>query len=193
MSTSIAALYTAHHTALIRMLTRVVGDADTAEDVYQDAFVAALGAAPDPGSGADLVPWLYQKAQQLGQEARYNRREPHLVPLSACRRVEAPTQWVGETAPEATILGDLRPCWRAALILQALGYTRADTAVFLCCTAKDVRNYLASARRFLGVYGIVAPGRGRPPGALLATLPRHAQHSEYGVTPLKEACTGAAQ
>ncbi len=80
MSTRIAALYTAHQAALLRMLTGVVGDLATAEAACQDAFVVALPAAPDSGSSADLVPWLYPKAQQRGQEALAARRAMHQVP-----------------------------------------------------------------------------------------------------------------
>lgn len=204
---SIAALYVAHQAGLLRMLTGVVGDVATAEDVCQDAFVAVLCHESEPDS-TDLVAWLYHTAQQLGLEARDSCRALHQVSLTGCRHLAAPPVGVSESSPEAAILRDLPVCWRAALLLQALGYTRADTAVFLCCTVTDVRNYLDLARRFLWVYGSVAPRRGRPPGKQIASalVPRGAEARESpptqclparpgddATTALKEVWIGIAQ
>ena len=129
MAMDIAALYAAHCTALVRMLTAVVGDVETAEDVCQDVFVFAL-------SGDDPILWLYYTARQLAQQAL----------LSACQPVDDPTDRAWTHSQEAAVLHGLPEPWRAALILRVLGFSRADAAFVLRCTTDNVRVYLFSAR-----------------------------------------------
>jgi len=162
MAMVIAALYAAHRTALVRMLTAVVGDVETAEDVCQDVFVFALSGDNDPSRGDDPVLWLYYTARQLAQQALYHRQRSRQALLSACQLVDDPTDRALDTLPGAAVLHGLPEPWRAALILRVLGFSREDAALVLRCTADNVRVYLFSARRMLQTYASVVTRRGRP-------------------------------
>ena len=99
MAMVIAALYAAHRTALVRMLTAVVGDVETAEDVCQDVFVFALSGDNDPSRGDDPVLWLYYTARQLAQQALYHRQRSRQALLSAYQLVDDPTDRALDTLP----------------------------------------------------------------------------------------------
>jgi DNA-directed RNA polymerase specialized sigma24 family protein len=47
-----------HHAPLLRYATRLVGDADRAQDIVQDTFVRLMAQPPDTVDG-HLVEWLY--------------------------------------------------------------------------------------------------------------------------------------
>jgi DNA-directed RNA polymerase specialized sigma24 family protein len=159
----ITALYTTHRAALVQMVTAVTGDADMAEDVCQDAFVGMLSGENDSSCRDDVVRWLYHMARHLGEQALRGRREARQAPLSACLPTDDPAERWTDPPPEAALLDDLPACWRVALVLQILGFSRLETAFVLRCTADDVRVYIFSARRMLRAHAPVAAQRGRPP------------------------------
>lgn len=158
MAMDIAALYAAHRTALVQMLTTVVGDVETAEDVCQDVFVFALSGDNDPSRGDDPVLWLYYTARLLARQTLYHRQRSRQALLSACQLVDDPTDRALEHSQEAAVLHGLPEPWRAALILRVLGFSWADAAFVLRCTADNVRVYLFSARRMLQTYAPVVSG-----------------------------------
>lgn len=55
----VLALLDAHEQALMRYACRLLGDADTARDAVQHAFVKLCGESPDT-LGARAVPWLFR-------------------------------------------------------------------------------------------------------------------------------------
>jgi DNA-directed RNA polymerase specialized sigma24 family protein len=163
LAASLSALYTTHRAALVRMVLAMIGDADMAEDVCQDAFVAVLSGERGPAHGDDPVRHLYHTARCLGEQALRGRHEARLAPLSACPFANDPAERWTNPPFQAALLDDLPACWRIALMLQTLGFSRIETAFVLRCTANDVRVYVYSARRMLRTRAPVATPRGRPP------------------------------
>lgn len=59
-----AALYEAQRRALVRLLARLTGDRQAAEDIAQDAYIRTAAAA-EAGGVTHLQPFLYQTARNL--------------------------------------------------------------------------------------------------------------------------------
>ncbi|MEZ4663842.1 MAG: RNA polymerase sigma factor [Caldilineaceae bacterium] len=144
------ALVRAHQEALFRMAYLLLGDADEAEDVAQEAFIRALRALDSVKEGHPLRPWLLQIAKNLAR----NRRR------SARRYVAALRRWWTEqpppTAPPSPEGADAELLWRAIRRLsiadQEILYLRyflempvAETAAVLEVAEGTVKSRLARA------------------------------------------------
>jgi RNA polymerase sigma-70 factor (ECF subfamily) len=79
-----------HHAPLLRYATRLVGDADRAQDIVQDTFVRLMAQPPDTVDG-HLVEWLYTVCRHravdvLRQEGRMKSLDtlpPDALPTAA--------------------------------------------------------------------------------------------------------------
>jgi RNA polymerase sigma-70 factor (ECF subfamily) len=59
------ALFAAHQAGLLRYLTRVVGQRETARDLTQDVFVKVAGSAVLPGSDGERRAWIFRIARNV--------------------------------------------------------------------------------------------------------------------------------
>lgn len=143
-----------HQTKLARYLRRMVGDAEVAVDLAQDAFLAAyrmLRADPE----RPLTPgWLYKTATNLA--ISYLRRqklirwspidsERHGIDLRSDERSAA-------SVDLQTALGKLAPEQAACVMLTTYaGYTSFEAADILGISADAVRQRVCRAMRTLRV------------------------------------------
>ena len=63
-----------HQEALFRMAYLLLGDADEAQDVAQEAFIRAYDALDSVKAGHPLRPWLLQIAKNLARNRRRSAR-----------------------------------------------------------------------------------------------------------------------
>src|SRR5574338_918981 len=102
-----------HYAGLVRRLTLVVGDRETALDVAQDAYLRAFRAW-DRFDGADIRAWL----RTIGLRLAFNERDRRRRFLTLLRRRPVRQPWVDpEDAGLAEALAGLRREHRAALLL----------------------------------------------------------------------------
>lgn len=146
-------LFATYHPALVRYLTRRLGDRDWAEDIAQETFVRALRQEQIVNERS----WLFAVASNLVRdEARKDiRRREHLALLAAEARdahVEGPDV-VLERALEA---GDARRALdalaerdRPALLLREEGLDYPEIAGILGIAVGSVGTTLSRARRRL--------------------------------------------
>lgn len=133
----------AHYPGLVRRLTAVLGEPESARDIAQEAYLRAYRSW-SRFDGRDPRAWLHTIALRLAFNERDRRR-----------------RWVGMPGPraEATAfihrddldlhraLGDLRREHRAALLLSVVdGYTQAEIAEMLGAPAGTVASWLSRAK-----------------------------------------------
>lgn len=148
-----AVLVQQHQEALFRLAYLMLGDADEAADVAQDAFIRAFHALPRFDATRPLRPWLLQIAKNLA----HNRRRSVRRYLAAIGRwwQASPSQVEGPTA--ATVrTQEAQELWQAVQQLpmsdQAVIYLRyflelsvADTATALGVAEGTVKSRLSRA------------------------------------------------
>jgi RNA polymerase sigma-70 factor (ECF subfamily) len=142
------------HTPLVfRLLTRMLGDRATAEDVLQESFVRAWRALPSFRGDAQFSTWLYRIAVNEGKRflARESRRE--VLPLEDVLR-DVPD--LGAQTPELAEAGELKAqlerliaelpaTYRVAVVLRDVeGLTNEEAAELLDL---DVRNFKSRLHR----------------------------------------------
>jgi RNA polymerase sigma-70 factor (ECF subfamily) len=105
------ALVTAHQEAIFRLAYLLLGDADAAADVAQDAFVRAFRALDRFDPARPLRPWLLRITANV---ARNHRR-------SLGRYWAAVRRWIEAAPPPVTALGDRTAQeWEARTLWQAV-------------------------------------------------------------------------
>jgi len=128
---ALAELYAAHWPDAHRAAYLVVHDAGAAEDIAQDAFLAAVGALDRFDRRRPFGPWLHRIV--INRAIDWGRRE-------ALRRNAAdPDELPGATAPTEAIGGELMPALaklppeqRAVVVLRhLLEYTPGEIARML--------------------------------------------------------------
>jgi RNA polymerase sigma-70 factor (ECF subfamily) len=131
-----------HYAPLIRRLVLVLGDPHDAEDIAQDAYLAAFRGW-DRFDGTDVRAWLYT----IGLRLAFNHRRGRRRWLAAIGRVE-PRAWADPSDPDlwaALATLDVRP--RSALLLNILdGYTQAEVAVMLDAPEGTVASWISRGR-----------------------------------------------
>jgi RNA polymerase sigma factor (sigma-70 family) len=86
-----------HYPAVVRIALGVVGDAQAAQDVAQDVFIAALRRFPDPGASGHAAAWVRAAAAHTGLNAiRGERRRDRRQQLSGIE--------VAPAGPEEAVL-----------------------------------------------------------------------------------------
>lgn len=119
-----AAIITAHESALLRYVARLVNDAHAAQDVVQETFIKLFRAWRDDARPTEnLRPWLYRVAHNAAID--HIRRESRLHHLHEQEALEhaAPDPADSEDPPERAriVLGHLRrldPAERQVLLLR---------------------------------------------------------------------------
>ena len=146
-------LFRTYNAALVRYLTRRLGDRDWAEDIAQETFVRALRQE----HLVDERSWLFAVATNLVRdEARKDlRRRKHLTLLAAEQReahVEAPDvalERALDAADARRALDALAERDRQALLLKEEGLDYAEIAEILGIAVGSVGTTLSRARRRL--------------------------------------------
>ena len=77
------ALIERHHDDLIRFLTRLMGDRQAAEDVFQEAFLQVHVSADTFDTSRRFKPWLFTIAANKGRDLLRKRSRRQTVDLSA--------------------------------------------------------------------------------------------------------------
>jgi RNA polymerase sigma-70 factor, ECF subfamily len=146
-------LFRTYNAALVRYLTRRLGDRDWAEEVAQETFVRALRQETITNERA----WLFAVATNLVRdEARKDaRRRRHLALLAEQERhsVQEPEQTTLEKAQEAAFarkaVDALAERDRLALLMKEEGLDYAEIAEALNLSPGSVGTTLSRARRRL--------------------------------------------
>jgi len=141
---ALAELFDRHWPALHRAAWLVCHDAQAAEDIAQEAFVAALARLDRFDRRRPLGPWLHRIA--------VNRAIDHVRARAARREVAAPSQHDTE-APAGgrrdelvDALGALPPDQRAVVVLRhLLGYAPGEIAAMLALPRGTVNSRLRRA------------------------------------------------
>ncbi|MGZ6272982.1 MAG: RNA polymerase sigma factor [Candidatus Limnocylindrales bacterium] len=133
------------YAALVRRLTVVLGDADEAADVAQDAYLQAFRAW-SRFDGSDVRAWLYTIALRLA----FNQLRRRKRWLAAIRRIE-PKPWHDPVDPDLwAALAVLDPRMRGALLLNVVdGYTQTEIGEMLGVPAGTVSSWIARGRASL--------------------------------------------
>jgi len=130
------------YAGLVRRLVVVLGDADEAQDVAQDAYLQAFRAW-ERFDGSDVRAWLYTIALRLAFNQLRRRRRW----LAAIRRIE-PKPWHDPVDPDLwAALEDLDPQSRSALLLNVVdGYTQTEIAEMLSVPVGTVSSWISRGR-----------------------------------------------
>jgi RNA polymerase sigma-70 factor (ECF subfamily) len=141
----VEALFARYRTPIYRFLLRLVGDGPAAEDLTQEVFVRALGAAYEPSERERG--WLFQIARNLARD--YGRRLVH-------RRPEPPGAEPSVFVDRAVVLTvrsaitRLPDADREMFLMREVGGLTYDEIAVACETTPDaVRNRLHRARMAL--------------------------------------------
>jgi RNA polymerase sigma-70 factor (ECF subfamily) len=146
-------LFREYHAALVRFLTRQLGDRDRAEELAQETFLRALRQESLTNERA----WLFTVANNLVRDdaRRDSRRRHHLQLLQAeerARELETTPQPM-ERAEDAAVarraLGMLAERDRQALLMREEGLDYHEIAEALSLSAGSIGTTLARARRRL--------------------------------------------
>lgn len=147
----------AHLDALYRFARRLTGDDAGAEDLVQETFTRALGAADRFEPGTDLRAWLFRILRNLNLDAR--RRERRHPTVAA-----APLEEIAGAAPAEDEAEGLRRIaardleralaalpeeWRTLVLLRLEGLGDRELAEVMGCPAGTVKSRLARARAAL--------------------------------------------
>ncbi len=133
----------------------VVGTAEDAEDVSQDAFVAALRGLDELAPGARFAPWLFAVVRNRALDVRRRQMvragEPLVEETAAAPAIDGPERSVERRELEERLraaLGELTDTQREVLLLHDLdGWKHREIADALGLSASTVRVHLSNARR----------------------------------------------
>jgi len=158
------ALFAAHHTGLLRYLSRAVGQADAARDLAQDVFVRVAGSERIPESDGERRIWIFRIARNLAID--YRRREG----VRSIARANAPPEVGRPAAQDVSIvvneaLALLDPLDRDVFLMrETAGLSYAEIATACDLTAAAVRSRIHRARLALRdqLRGPIAAARRAP-------------------------------
>jgi RNA polymerase sigma factor (sigma-70 family) len=149
------ALFTAHHGALIRYLTRLTGDADQAADAAQESYLRLV--RQPPARADNLRAWLFTVATNVVRDEWKRRR--HAVALS-----QAPSRAPQADAPPSPheqlerderrrlvreMLRKLSSRDRTVLLMREEGFSHKEIAEAVGTTTGSVGTMIARALRKL--------------------------------------------
>lgn len=163
------AAFAQHHAPLFRYLHRLLGDADAAADLTQEAFVRLL---ENPLPDDEVRPWLFTVATNLARDlARARSRRRRLLQEEGESEGVVPHRPPGpdeETARRRRIeqvraaLDRLSERDREILLMREEGFRYAEIADVIGVASTSVGTLLARAlRRFQAAYEETAGAAGR--------------------------------
>jgi RNA polymerase sigma-70 factor (ECF subfamily) len=132
-----------HYSGLVKRLTLVVGDRESALDLAQDAYLRAFRAW-DRFDGRDVRAWLHT----IGLRLAFNERDRRRRFLRLFGRPPTREPWTdpGDPAVTDALLG-LRREHRAVLLLNAVdGYTQQEIALMLGVANGTVASWVSRAK-----------------------------------------------
>ena len=155
-TTHLAALFDAYSLRLYRLARRLVGDADTARDLVQEAFLrAARNPGRLPGDDAGGEAWLVRTMVNLCRD-RWRRRKVRQRPMEPFHLAAAAPDPEAAAVARATVgaaLATLSPRRRAVMVLHYLEERNtAEVAALLGISQVTVRWHLAAARKQLAQF-----------------------------------------
>jgi RNA polymerase sigma-70 factor (ECF subfamily) len=144
--TTLAELYQLYRPGILARLARIVGDADTAEDLYQETFVKAVRAWATRNPQGNAAAWLYRIATNTAYDFLRRQGRVHFVALS-CDQPAPQTDTIAEGSPVRAALAQIPAGYRALLVLHACeGHSLDEIAAQLGCTNAAVKSRLFRAR-----------------------------------------------
>jgi RNA polymerase sigma-70 factor, ECF subfamily len=140
--------FAAHYASLTRMIYRVVGDIDCAEELASEAFWK-LHSKP-PSSGRNVVGWLYRTALHLAfDNLKKRKRRAHYEALASPVAVpQDPEETLERNERQGRVrqvLLALKPERAALLVLRSEGHTLSEIACILDMNPSSVGTLLARA------------------------------------------------
>ena len=142
-------LYTACQPQVVRFLTRMVGNADTARDLAQDAFLRATRANP-PDDEAARRAWVFRIARNLALNHMRDRSRRAETAHQSAPEGAAAAQETALLVREA--LAQLSPADREVFLLrESAGLNYGEIADACALTEDAVRARLQRARQALRV------------------------------------------
>jgi RNA polymerase sigma-70 factor, ECF subfamily len=148
----VEALFARYRTPVYRFLHRLVRDAAAAEDLTQDVFLRALGAAYQAGESERA--WVFQVARNLARD--HGRRMVHRGPV--LEPVDAPSPFTDRATAMAVhaAIARLPDLDRDMFLMREVAGLTYDEIALACDTTVDaVRNRLHRAR--LGLRDVLSP------------------------------------
>ena len=132
-----------HYPGLVRRLTAVVGDHESALDLAQEAYLRAYRAW-DRFDGTDARAWLHTIALRLA----FNERDRRRRWAGLFGRPAEAVSWLNPADADLhAALAGLRREQRAALLLSVVdGYTQAEVAAILGVPPGTVASWLSRAK-----------------------------------------------
>jgi RNA polymerase sigma factor (sigma-70 family) len=157
-------LFARYRTRIWTYASRILGDADRAEDVTQEVFISVLRRLGNTERPIAFKPWVYQIAKNACIDELRRTRHSHEVPFDHEREVENRTEEVFSSAPGPDVaieskqqLEDLRGAFRGVsdlhrriLVLRELeGLSYSEIGNQLGMSRPVVESTLFRARRRL--------------------------------------------
>jgi RNA polymerase sigma-70 factor (ECF subfamily) len=158
INASIETLYRTHHDALLRYLSRLVGDRMAAEDLCQETFLKALRGWSEQPQIVNAHAWLYRIATNTAYDYLRRRKRIQFTSLSETSESlgAGPSMEtrLHEQEPVQRVLAELPFESRRLLMLSSYaGHSTHELATALDCSATAVRLRLFRAReRFRKIY-----------------------------------------
>lgn len=146
-----AALFKAHHVALLRYLVRLTGDVDVAHDAAQEAFTRLL---TNPPREERTRAWLFTVATNLVRGWANSRARSHVLLQAAPARVAAgdpapPPDALAESAVRRgavrAALDELPERERVLLLMREEGFSHREIAAAVGTTTGSVGTMIARA------------------------------------------------
>jgi len=150
-------LFTEHYDALYRYLVRLTGDADSAADATQEAFVRLIERPPHD---SQVRAWLFRVATNLVRdESRVRRRRLELLSEAADRAPLGDQPLAPDSELESkerrlmvrSALERLSLKERTVLLMREQGFSHQEIAEAVDTTTKSVGSMIARALQKLSV------------------------------------------
>ncbi len=154
----IAQLYTLFQRPIVAYLTRLVGERETAEDLYQDTFIKVIMHWATQKNPDRRSSWLYRIATNTAYDHLRHVKRKSFFPLDMVEEVvdehSAPDEQMALSAPINDALEQVPPYYRIPLLLYIRdGYSTEEIATSLGCSHLAVRLRVSRGRtRFKRAY-----------------------------------------